>query len=76
MANPQHQSTGWQPIKTAPRDDTRCLFYSPGNPKAHNVNAQQPHYKVDRFSAAWPRARHQLPEAPYTHWMPLPEPPK
>ncbi|UUJ74489.1 hypothetical protein [Microcystis phage Mae-Yong1326-1] len=64
--------TDWQPIELAPRDDTRCLFYSPGN-ASRDV---RPHMRVDAFSERWPQARHQLPLAPYTHWMPLPEPPK
>lgn len=66
----------WQPIETAPRDGTKCLFFSPGYRRAHNENARRPHMKVDAFSGKWPDARYQLPEAPYTHWMPLPEPPK
>ncbi len=65
----------WRPIETAPRDGTRCLFYAPANAKAGNENAHRPQMRVDLFSARWPRAMHQLPEAPYTHWMPLPEPP-
>lgn len=65
----------WQPVTTAPRDGTDCLFYSPGNKHANNKNATDPHMRVDAFSERWPRAWKQLPEAPYTHWMPLPPPP-
>lgn len=65
----------WHPISTAPRDGTRAIFYSPGHPNANNENAREPHYRVDAFSPRWPRAMYQLPEAPYTHWQPLPPPP-
>lgn len=66
----------WQPIETAPKDGTDCLFFSPGNENARNANATDPYCKVDFFSDRWPRARFQYPEAPYTHWMPLPSPPE
>jgi hypothetical protein len=66
---------GWEPIESAPRDGTRCLYYSPGNPKANNENARRPYFRVDMFSDKWPRSLHQYPEAPYSHFMPLPPPP-
>lgn len=67
----------WQPIETAPKNnDAPYICYSPGNPRAHNEYAQGPHYHIDGFSDSWPRGRNQYPEAPYTHWMPLPNPPK
>lgn len=66
----------WQTIDSAPRDGTNCLFYSPGNSTAWNGNAVESHISVDRFSERWPRGMFQYPEAPYTHWMPLPSPPR
>lgn len=71
----EQNRTGWRPIATVPRDDTRCLCYGPGNPKSGNENALGPYMRVDAFSATWPRGRHQYGGAPYTHWMPLPEAP-
>lgn len=65
----------WQPIETAPRDGMECLFYSPGKKSAGNENARDPHIHVDLISDRWQRSRHQYPEAPYTHWMPLPDAP-
>jgi hypothetical protein len=65
----------WQSIETAPRDGTPCLFYSPGKKRASNQNADAPYYRVDSFSPKWPSAHFQYPEAPYTYWLPLPEPP-
>lgn len=67
--------SAWQPISSAPKDGTRCLFYSPGNPKAWNENARDSHINVDSRSERWPSFHFQFPEAPYTHWQPLPEPP-
>lgn len=65
----------WRGMESAPKDGTECLFYSPGRKTASNENARDPYYRVDFFSQRWPRARHQLPEAPYTRWQPLPTPP-
>ncbi len=65
----------WQDIKTAPRDGTKVLYYSPGNRHAQNRNATDAQMHVDAFSDRWPRAMRQLPEAPYTHWRPLPSVP-
>jgi hypothetical protein len=68
--------TEWQPIETAPKDSSApYICYSPGNPRAHNEYARGPHFHIDGFSERWPRGRNQYPEAPYTHWMPLPEAP-
>lgn len=58
-----------------PPRNAEYLFWSPGNRHAQNKNARQPYYKVDEFSDRWPRGAHQMPEAPYTHWMPLPAAP-
>ncbi|WP_159585959.1 hypothetical protein [Chelativorans xinjiangense] len=68
-------ANGWRSIETAPKDGTECLFYSPGKKRANNKNATDPHVHIDLFSEHWPRAMHQYPEAPYTHWQPLPKSP-
>lgn len=65
----------WLPIETAPRDGTYCLFYSPGKKRAGNENAREPYMRIDHFSDEWRVGRHQYPEAPYTHWLPLPKSP-
>lgn len=65
----------WQPIDTAPRDGTECLYYTPGKPDASIKAARRSRMVVDKFSAEWPKAMHQYPEAPYTHWMTLPPKP-
>jgi hypothetical protein len=65
----------WQPIETAPRDGTWALFWQPANKQAGHPSARKTAVSVDQFSDEWPRARHQLPEAKYTHWMPLPPAP-
>ena len=67
----------WQPIETAPKDETRVLLYAPAAPKAVNQNAQVPQMRVDRRMERYGgRYANMLPEAPYTHWMPLPAPPE
>lgn len=66
----------WRPIETAPKDGTRALYYQPGNPKASNRRARSAIIRTDSFNKLWPQAHHQFPESPYTHWMPLPEPPE
>jgi len=65
----------WQPIETAPKDGTWCLFFQPENKKAMMPKAKRQRCSVDAFDKEWPKARYQMPETPYTHWMPLPEPP-
>lgn len=68
-------SLTWLPIETAPRDETKCIYYSPGNKKAGNRSARKPYINIDYFCDEWPRALYQYPEAPYTHWMPAPPAP-
>ena len=66
----------WQPIETAPKDGTRALFYTPGNPYAVIARARlKDSIVTDRWSKNYKGFAHQLPESPYTHWMPLPAPP-
>ena len=65
----------WQPIETAPRDGTHALFYAAGNPKADVMRARLPRIRVDHWSSEYRAFYRQLPEAPYSHWMRLPEPP-
>lgn len=69
--------TDWQDIETAPKDGTRILAFAPKRKGAINENARVDQVRVDRRVERyrWQYAR-ELPEAPYTHWMPLPAPPK
>jgi len=68
---------GWEPIETVPKgSDDPYICYSPGNKRALTEYARDPHVHIDGFSERWPKGRNQYPESPYTHWMPLPEPPK
>lgn len=57
-------------------DGKDYLFFQKGRKSAGNANARDDCMRVDFFSKRWPRSLHQLPEAPYTHWMPLPTPPE
>jgi len=61
----------WQPIETAPRDDTLVLVYRPREDADHPA-----HVGVDKWrvvSRCWYYSRRD--QQP-THWMPLPDPPK
>ena len=67
-------SNGWRFIASAPRG-VECLFFAKGNPSAGNENARYDHMQLDEISDRWPHGRYQYPEAPYTSWHTLPEPP-
>ena len=58
-----------------PPRNARYLFWSPGNPHANNAAARWSHFRVDEFSQKWPCGAYQFPEAPYTHFAPLPAEP-
>ena len=60
----------WQPIKSAPKDNTKVLIYVPS--KTINGHDYDAIIMVSRFKGYWWDAAHLKP----THWMPLPEPPK
>ena len=65
----------WLPMYTAPKDGREILCYAPGNQRAVAHIDHEPLVKVDYYSkgdGAWRRMR---PRNPYTHWMPLPNPP-
>ena len=66
----------WQPIDTAPKDGNQALFYTKGNPNAWNDYAKEEQCRVDFWYNKLNCFFKQLPEANYTHWRPLPEPPK
>lgn len=66
----------WQPIETAPRDGTPALFFQKGNPTAIVGRARADEMRVDHKPRHTKMFWRELPEARYTHWMPLPEPPK
>lgn len=76
LISPAGEVGGWQPIETAPRDGTPCLFFQKGNKGSMHPRARADEVKVDLFSPRWPKAQFQLPEAPYTHWMPRPAAPR
>lgn len=62
------------PTGASPRG-ARYLFWSPGNPNANNGNARWSHFRIDEFSLQHPDGQYQYPEAPYTHFAPLPAEP-
>lgn len=64
----------WQPIETAPNSFDEILCFAPANKGAWNENARQNQWRVDHKQTNG-RFYKMLPEAPYTHWMPLPPPP-
>lgn len=67
----------WQDIESAPRDGTMFLAFQPGKRGACVVRARTDAMRVDSYrqpqaDVCW----RELPEAPYSHWMSLPAPPK
>lgn len=59
---------GWQPIETAPRDDTQVLVWS--KPEDGFSHVQR---RIDRWrNGNWYHSRLAMPP---THWRPLPAPP-
>lgn len=73
--------TDWQPISTAPKDGTRFLaWHSSGEVTPLEVTGTsfehtEAHPAYDVRAVALNMASHRgLGE--FTHWMPLPEPPK
>lgn len=78
---PNQQSTGWQPIETAPKEPTNILGEGPrillcggflngdGTPAVRTG-----HWKAARTNFWCDTALGRCADAP-THWMPLPEPP-
>lgn len=75
MPDPAPPIGEWHPFGNQPRDGRQCLFFGRGNRNAGNENARSDYFRVDQFSERWPNGKYQYPEAPYTHWMPLPEKP-
>jgi len=65
----------WQPIETAPKDGTRCLFYIPEDDETGYLESMCVTYfngdELERYNIM------QLEDGlEPTHWMPLAEPPK
>ena len=56
---------GWQPIETAPKDGTSIMCFALDNKS-----------RVDHFSSKSLSFWKEYPDHKYTHWQPLPEPPK
>ena len=69
----------WQPIKTAPRDGTPVLIWSP-DASAHGISlAQFIEFEGDPDDGGWQdfwSDTSVIIDAEPTHWMPLPEPPE
>jgi hypothetical protein len=65
---------GWQPIDTAPKNGTVILGYSPQLGTEPIFWGCQPQHNPHSF---WITASCRIVHiSQYTHWMPLPEPPK
>jgi predicted lipoprotein with Yx(FWY)xxD motif len=62
----------WQPMTTAPRDGTRVLAYAAED--AADTQPQIVKWKDGMWIIAWDGETWRYGE-PFTHWMPLPEPP-
>lgn len=65
---------GWQPIETAPKDGTRLDLWSENGWRYPNAA-----WDWVGDGMGWTDAHHHgsIEEGgPFTHWMPLPEPPK
>lgn len=76
MTTPKEQA-GWQPIETAPKDETHILLWRP--------NGNSRHLPVIGFYSSWnrwwttgevDRFHDHVPLWAPTHWMPLPAPPE
>ena len=63
--------TKWQPIETAPKDNTDILGWS----KDTDI-VQQVYWHIHHKMWVVAFFEDCTPSAPPTHWMPLPEPPK
>jgi hypothetical protein len=61
----------WQPIKTAPRDDTSILVW----PGPRVDLCQVVHWMDEGACSGWFNGNFLYDEDEFTHWMPLPEPP-
>ena len=69
----------WQPIETAPRDETPVLlFYAPsetyGRPASGGIIEGWYFSSPKQIDDGWETIVGSIGEP--THWMPLPEPPK
>lgn len=63
----------WQPIETAPKDETNILCFIPYEDPSHNlIYVLRYSYLGKWVSGAYPYEGTANP----SHWMPLPEPPK
>ncbi len=66
------------PMESAARDGTYFLAWSPGNPRAICRRARKAYFVVDNFRPKYSTDRffNEFPEAPYTHWWPMPASPE
>jgi len=71
------QRDPWQDIHDAPRDGTKVLCFSPGNRRAIYAEPRHAHFCVDEYRGEGRSGFYKMwPEAPYTHWQPLPAAPR
>ena len=67
----------WRGIESAPKDGTPFLAFQRGVRNATMRRAQTDAIRVDRYpNNQRKRCWLEMPEAPYTHFMTLPEAPK
>lgn len=59
----------WQPIETAPRDGSDCIFFTPKYGGQQTISFLYPNKQ--RLEMGHNHVAQQ-----FTHWMPLPNPPK
>lgn len=67
---PEKQSSGWQPIETAPKDGTKVLGYC----DAYGNVVVMEWFVYHGCRAVWETVDGESEVEP-THWMPLPNPP-
>ncbi len=60
----------WQPIETAPKDGSDCIFFTPQYGGKQIISFLYPD------GQPWLEMGHNHVAQQFTHWMPLPNPPK
>lgn len=76
MIMTDRERSQFEDIHTAPRDGTKVLCFSPGKKNAIYAEPRHPHFCVDEYRGEGRSGFYKMwPEAPYTHWMPLPRNP-
>lgn len=80
LENAVGSQSGWLPIETAPRDGTRVLLFWVGPDtrrllRTPEICLAEVYSHKDGVTAVW-NGTDKMPLHFFTHWMPLPEPPK